>query len=113
MAGQTKYYSILLLYCIFACAAWISDHQDTRALAVSRDDDLDDEQPGLIKRATSLLEQELRRPQITSVQSSASTTVLGQMTRSVGCLQNMPADWLLTLACIEIALTFRCRTTFL
>ena len=74
--GQTRYFSTLLLYCIFACAARISDRQDIRALAVSQDDDLDEEQPYFIKRATELLEQELKRPQITTVQSLQLLSVL-------------------------------------
>lgn len=74
--GQTRYYSRLLLYCIFASAARISDRPEIRALAISADDDLEDEQPYLVKKATELLEHELKRPQITTIQSLQLLSVL-------------------------------------
>lgn len=67
--GQTRYFSQLLLYCIYACAARISDRPDIRALALPTDEDVDDEQPYFVKKATELLVQELKRPQITTIQS--------------------------------------------
>jgi hypothetical protein len=67
--GQTRYFSKLLLYCIYACAARISERPDIRALALPTDEDVDDEQPYFVKKATELLVQELKRPQITTIQS--------------------------------------------
>lgn len=67
--GQTRYFSKLLLYCIYACAARISDRPDIRALALPTDEDVDDEQPYFVRKATELLVQELKRPQITTIQS--------------------------------------------
>ena len=74
--GQTRYFSKLLLYCIFACAARISERPDIRALAIPSDEDLDDEQPYFVKKATELLEQELKRPQITTIQSLQLLSVI-------------------------------------
>ena len=74
--GQTKYFSKLLLYCIFACAARISERPDIRALAIPTDEDLDDEQPYFVKKATELLEKELKRPQITTIQSLQLLSVI-------------------------------------
>jgi hypothetical protein len=67
--GQTRYFSKLLLYCIYACAARISERPDIRALALPTDEDVDDEQPYFVKKATELLVLELKRPQITTIQS--------------------------------------------
>ena len=74
--GRTRYYSKLLLYCIFACAARISDRPDIRALALPLEDDVEDEQPYFVKRATELLEFELKRPQITTIQSLQLLSVM-------------------------------------
>ena len=68
-SGETRYFSKLLLYCIYACAARISDRPDIRALALPTDEDVEDEQPYFVKKATELLVQELKRPQITTIQS--------------------------------------------
>ena len=68
-SGRTRYFSKLLLYCIYACAARISDRPDIRALALPTDEDVEDEQPYFVKKATELLVQELKRPQITTIQS--------------------------------------------
>jgi hypothetical protein len=67
--GQNRYFSKLLLYCIYACAARISERPDIRALALPTDEDIDDEQPYFVKKATELLVIELKRPQITTIQS--------------------------------------------
>lgn len=74
--GRTRYFSKLLLYCIFACAARIADRPDVRALALSTDDDLDEEQPYFVKKATDLMEHELKRPQITTIQSLQLLSVI-------------------------------------
>jgi hypothetical protein len=68
-AGRNRYFSKLLLYCIYACAARISERPDIRALALPTDEDMDDEQPYFVKKATELLVIELKRPQITTIQS--------------------------------------------
>jgi len=67
--GRNRYFSKLLLYCIYACAARISERPDIRALALPTDEDIDDEQPYFVKKATELLVIELKRPQITTIQS--------------------------------------------
>jgi hypothetical protein len=67
--GRTRYFSKLLLYCIYSCAARISERPDIRALALPTDEDVDDEQPYFVKKATELLVEELKRPQITTIQS--------------------------------------------
>ena len=74
--GQTRYFSRLLLYCVFASAARISDRPEIRALAISADDDLEDDQPYFVKKASELLEHELKRPQITTIQSLQLLSVL-------------------------------------
>ncbi|KAI9811856.1 MAG: hypothetical protein M1827_005207 [Pycnora praestabilis] len=73
--GQCRYFSKLLQYCIFACAARISDQPQVRALALSADDD-DEEQPFFVKKATALLEQELESPRITTIQALQLLSVL-------------------------------------
>ena len=67
--GQTRYFSQLLLCCIYACAARISERPDIRALALPTDEDVEDEQPYFVKKATELLVHELKRPQITTIQA--------------------------------------------
>lgn len=74
--GQTRYFSKLLLYCIFACAARISDREEIRALALPVDEDVDDEHPYFVRRATELLSKELKRPQITTIQSLQLLSVI-------------------------------------
>lgn len=74
--GQTRYCSKLLLYCIFACAARISPRPDIRALAIPTEEDLEDEQPYLVRKANQLLEQELKRPQITTIHSLLLLSVI-------------------------------------
>ncbi|KIW51610.1 hypothetical protein PV05_10314 [Exophiala xenobiotica] len=66
---QPKYVSKALLYSIFACAARISPRPAVKALALPRDDDLDEAQPSLIATAARYLEEELKRPQITTIQA--------------------------------------------
>ncbi|KAK5404219.1 hypothetical protein LTR06_009778 [Exophiala xenobiotica] len=66
---QPKYVSKALLYCIFACAARISPRPAVKALALPRDDDLDEAQPSLIATAARYLEEELKRPRITTIQA--------------------------------------------
>ena len=73
---QTQYFSQALLYCVFACAARISDRLPVRALVIPANDDLEDEQPYLIATATRLIEQELKRPQITTIQALLLLSVL-------------------------------------
>lgn len=69
MLTGSQYYSDLLLCCILASAARISDSAEVRALALVRDEIGDEDVPYFVKIATTLLEQELRRPSITTVQS--------------------------------------------
>lgn len=87
---QPKYVSKALLYCVFACAARISPRPAVRALALPKDDDLEDSQPYLLATAAKYLEEELKRPQLTTIQSllllSVVNCALGRDTKG----------WLLT-----------------
>jgi hypothetical protein len=74
--GQSQYYSELLLCCIFACAARMSDQAEVRALSLSGDDTSEDGLPFFVKTATTLLDVELRRPSITTVQSLLLLSVM-------------------------------------
>jgi hypothetical protein len=74
--GQTQYFSELLLCCIFACAARMSENPEIRSLAIMADETGDDEAPFFVKTATALLELELRRPGITTVQSLLLLSVM-------------------------------------
>jgi hypothetical protein len=73
---QTPYFSELLLCCVFACAARMSDRPEVRALVFLADDAGGDEVPFLATTVTSLLEVELRRPGITTVQSLLLLSVM-------------------------------------
>lgn len=73
---QTPYFSELLLCCIFACAARMSDRPEVRALIFSDDDDEDGEVPFFAATMTTLLDAELRMPGITTVQSLLLLSVL-------------------------------------
>jgi hypothetical protein len=76
MSHQTPYFSELLLCCILACAARMSDRPEVRALVFLADDAGDDEVPFLATTVTALLEVELRRPGITTVQSLLLLSVM-------------------------------------
>lgn len=66
-AKKTQYFSKALLYCIFACAARASDRPSVRALSLRTEEDVDDELPYLFRVAAKLVEQEMKRPQITTI----------------------------------------------
>ncbi|RFU28569.1 hypothetical protein B7463_g7780, partial [Scytalidium lignicola] len=68
-SGQPTYFSKLLLYCIFAMAAVVSDRPDVRSLAVVTDDAEHTSDPYLVRKATELLQKELSWPQITTIQA--------------------------------------------
>ena len=75
--NQTRYFSKLLLCCILACAACISDRPAVRFLALeSVGDEALDEQSFFLKRASTLLDAELRSPRITTVQSLQLLSVI-------------------------------------
>lgn len=76
MNRQSPYFSELLLCCIFACAARMSDRPEVRALVFLADDAGDDEVPFLSTAVVALLEVELRRPGITTVQSLLLLSVM-------------------------------------
>jgi hypothetical protein len=67
--GQSKYFSKALLYTVYACAARISDRPSIRAQVIPSHSDVEDAQPFLVATATRLVEQELDRPQITTIQA--------------------------------------------
>jgi hypothetical protein len=67
--GQTKYFSKALLYTIYVCAARISDRPAVRAMVIPSHEDGDEEQLFLVATATRYVEQELKRPQITTIQA--------------------------------------------
>ncbi|OAL32910.1 hypothetical protein AYO20_07701 [Fonsecaea nubica] len=69
-AGQGRHFSPCLLYWIFVSAARISSWPQVRALAVQHGDgDSNEAQPVILRQATSLLEQEMLNPGLTTVQS--------------------------------------------
>jgi hypothetical protein len=72
----TTYFSELLLCCILACAARMSDLPEVRTLVYLADDAGDDEAPFLSTTITGLLDVELRRPSITTVQSLLLLSVM-------------------------------------
>jgi len=67
--GQSKYFSKALLCAVYACAARISDRPEIRAMAIPSQDDMEEEQPFLVATATKLIDEELKRPQITTIQA--------------------------------------------
>lgn len=73
---QTPYFSELLLCCVFACAARMSDRPEVRALVFLADDSESDDVPFLAATVNSLLEVELQRPGITTVQSLLLLSVM-------------------------------------
>ncbi|EXJ65472.1 hypothetical protein A1O7_01813 [Cladophialophora yegresii CBS 114405] len=90
-ARHPKYVSKTLLYCIFACGARVSPRPAIKAMVLPEgDDDLDDNQPHLIAMITKHMEEELKRPRITTIQAllllSFIYCALGQDTKG----------WLLT-----------------
>lgn len=59
-----------LLYCVYACAARISPRPEVRALVLPRnDEDFGEDLPYLLGKATRYTEEELKRPQITTIQA--------------------------------------------
>ncbi|OAP57499.1 hypothetical protein AYL99_08237 [Fonsecaea erecta] len=87
---QTTYFSKALLYCVYACAARISDRPSVRAMVIPSNDDMEDKEPFLVASATRLLDQELKRPQITTIQALLLLSV-------VHCsLSKDTKGWLLT-----------------
>ncbi|KAM5495618.1 hypothetical protein McanMca71_006662 [Microsporum canis] len=66
--GQTKFYSKALLYCIMACAARISHKPEIRAMVLTPSLSETDELPPLFAAASKLVDEELKRPQITTIQ---------------------------------------------
>lgn len=68
-SGRSKYFSKALLCTVFACAARISDRPDIRALVIPSHENLEDEQPFLMAMASNLLDEELKKPQVTTVQA--------------------------------------------
>ncbi|OQV03151.1 Fungal specific transcription factor domain-containing protein [Cladophialophora immunda] len=73
---QTKYFSKALLYCVYACAARISDRPSVRAMVIPSNDDMEDKEPFLVATATRLVDQELKRPQITTIQALLLLSVI-------------------------------------
>lgn len=73
---SNKYFSKALLYAIYCCAARISDRLDIRAMVIPAQDDVEDDLPFLVATATALLERELQRPQITTIQALLLMSVI-------------------------------------
>lgn len=67
-AGRNRYYSKALLYAIFACAARTSCHPEVRRLAFLADESCSKAEPYFLRKATSLLEDEINDAGITTVQ---------------------------------------------
>ncbi|OQV03677.1 Fungal specific transcription factor domain-containing protein [Cladophialophora immunda] len=76
--GRCQYYSKALLYAIFASAARVSDYPEIRALVVPPEaGSLRFEEPYLFKKASTLVEEELRHDaSVTTVQALALLSVL-------------------------------------
>jgi hypothetical protein len=68
-SGQSKCFSKALLCTVYACAARISDRPQVRALAIPSHDGLEGEQPFLMTTASKLLDDELKKPQVTTIQA--------------------------------------------
>ncbi|EFR00993.1 hypothetical protein MGYG_03994 [Nannizzia gypsea CBS 118893] len=66
--GQTKFYSKALLYCIMSCAARISHRPEIRAMVLTPGLSATDELPPLFAAASKLVDEELKNPQITTIQ---------------------------------------------
>jgi len=119
--GLTRYCNKLLVYCMLACGARMSEESYIRGLALREDDEMNEEQPFLVKRAFECLEQELKRPGITTIQAlqllsvidcarsnntkgwllSSRCTAFGiRLRKQLTGIQGMHAAWPLTLACI-------------
>lgn len=74
---QGKYYSKGLLYAIYACAARISDRPHLRAMVVPPLDDLNSQnEPPLVTIATKLVNKELERPRVTTIQALLLMSVI-------------------------------------
>ncbi|EXJ56098.1 hypothetical protein A1O7_09029 [Cladophialophora yegresii CBS 114405] len=75
--GNSKYVSKALLYAVYACGARISPRADLKQLALPRNfDDPGEELPYLLAEATRHTEEELKRPQITTIQALLLLSVL-------------------------------------
>ncbi|KAF3479687.1 putative Fungal specific transcription factor [Arthroderma uncinatum] len=74
--GQTKFYSKALLYCIMACAARISHRPEIRAMVLSPGLSPTEELPPLFAAASKLVDEELKRPHVTTVQSLLLLSVI-------------------------------------
>ncbi len=67
-SGQTKYCSKLLVHCMLARAAAISDRADIRAMALV-EDEVNEDPPLLVRTCADLLDADLNQPGITTLQS--------------------------------------------
>lgn len=75
--GQSQYFSKALLCSVYACAARISDRSEIRALVTQSQDDIEeDQQPFLVATAAKLIDLELRKPQITTIQALLLLSVI-------------------------------------
>ncbi|KJR87588.1 uncharacterized protein SPSK_01495 [Sporothrix schenckii 1099-18] len=86
-SGQTGYCSKLLVHCILARAAAISDRPDIRALALVADE-VNDDSPLLVRRCTDLLNAERNHPGITTLQS------LELLSEIYGVVNNETKGWM-------------------
>jgi hypothetical protein len=95
--GQSLYFSKALLCSVYACAARISNRPEIRALVTpSRDDIEDEQQPFLVATAAKLIDQELRKPQITTIQALLLLSV-------IYCSSSKDTKgWLLTGSCVVL-----------
>jgi hypothetical protein len=74
--GQSKYFSKALLCAVYACAARISSRPEVRSMVNASNDDLQDEQPFLVAMASKLVDKELKKPQITTIQALLLLSVI-------------------------------------
>jgi hypothetical protein len=71
-----KYFSKALLFAVYACAARISDRPGLRAMVVPAHDDLSHNEPCLVAMAAGLVNDELQRPRVTTIQALLLLSVI-------------------------------------
>ncbi|KAB5560331.1 fungal-specific transcription factor domain-containing protein [Coniochaeta sp. 2T2.1] len=73
---QGKYFSKALLFAVYACAARISDRPGLRAMVVPSQDDPSHNEPYLVSIAAGLVNEELQRPRVTTIQALLLLSVI-------------------------------------
>lgn len=71
-----KYFSKALLFAVYACAARISDRPGLRAMVVPAQEDMSHIEPCLVAMAAGLVNEELQRPRVTTIQALLLLSVI-------------------------------------